>query len=62
MTTSVDFVTSLNVPEVYVQNSHGDEHGQGYQDHGKKQIFAQQGHGKRCRWNDLNQEQEEHGE
>lgn len=50
------------LPEVNVEDGHGDEHGQRDQDHGKQQVFAQQRDGERSGRYDLDQQQEEHGE
>ena len=46
---------------VNIQNDDGYYNAKSHQQHGEKQILAEQGQGERSGWHDLGYEQEEHG-
>ena len=43
-----------------VEDPHGDEDGEGDEEHAEEEVLAEQGHGQGCRRNDLGKKQEEH--
>lgn len=48
-------------PVVHVQDDDGDDDGEADQDHGKEDVFAEEGQGEGGRGDDFGDEEEEHG-